>query len=611
MRCLLSICVATLLLRVTGVEDKPGDYLMGFQTIQGVIGPQVPISIKQHERHWEKLLRSADELAETGHLHKAVVMYRSIFSNAYLRKRMGERGGYLLRISLGSTLLQMHVIEHAILLFSEASSMQTDNHVAHFYLGLARSKQGRLDEAITHYKNCLFFDQQHIQALINLGSLLLIQGQVNEGLHYYRSALRFRNMDMDNLMELMNLTQTDDNQLYEHFTTQVLECISPKFSKGGLSAKSFATLERFLEMPSDQQFTGRMHFDFGTTLQSVGLLQEGLKHMQQGWVMSGRSQYLWVFTMQATIALQFPLVPSSVVARDEAVLRLRADVEALLDSAAGTDGKISLLNDDGDLDDDESSGTTGQQQFLDRNEIYDTCHHLPNMPYASSSTVSVAPLVEQIGGAYAVLTPPLSNISTMVQRVQDEEKLVELAGEDGAKEGGREGEELRRRPKRSASLKVRVGIVSGHFWKPRIAQMVMGLVSRLPRHKFVVVVYQLPSPLNNFTQALGAAADFSRHLPFNLSAARDEFAAYPLDVLLYPDTLLSDVQSYFLAHSRLAPVQATFYTQGWTAGLPWSVDYHVTSSHFGAALPSAAGYFSEQLGTYAPSTIEYRGVVVR
>jgi tetratricopeptide (TPR) repeat protein len=579
--------VLTLLAATLVDANGQGEYLMGFQTISGVIGPQVPIPAQRQERHWEKLLRSADELAEQGHLQKAVEAYRSINSNDFLRKRMGDAGGYLLRISLGRTLLQMHVLEHAILLFAEASSMQKDNHVAHFYLGLARSKQGRLDDGIIHYKNCLFFNPQHLEALCNLGSLLLIKGQINEGLHYYRSALRFRNMDMDNLMELMNITQHDDNQLYGHFIEHVLECISSKLKGGSWSnVEAFATLERFLEMPSHNQFTGRMHFDFGIELQKVGLMQEGKKHMLTGWRMSERQAYMWVFTMQVSMALQFPLVPSSIGARDDALKQLSLDIEELQESAAGTDGKIDLLNDDGDLDDDESSGTTGQRQYLDENEIYSTCYQLPNIHYASSSTVTVAKVAEEIGRVYSQLTPVLSNVSTMVQRIYQEEH---------AGDGQEEHAFLRRSKVRSSSLKVRVGIVSGHFWKPRIAQMLIGLVSRLPRSKFIVVVYHLPSPLNNFTQALGAAADFSRHLPFNMSAQREIFASYPLDVLLFPDTLLSDVQAYFLAHSRLAAVQATIYTEGWTTGLPWSVDYHVTSAFFGAAVPSAAEHFNEQI----------------
>ena len=443
-------------------------YLVGYRSVASTIGPAVleRVTVQQpaaaaamaaasaagssRQQPWEKLLAAAVEAERGGHFHDALSVYRTMFSNGHIQASMGEPGNYRHRLGLGRTLLKMRVLHHAVLMFEEASSLQTDAHEAHFWLGMARSKQGRLDEAIVHYKNCLFFVPAHLDALHNLGSLLLMKGRLNEGLHYYRAAVRTyravkrrrgqrkrrrghkrqeaaaatappqrqereRNRAAAALLqaadsetgedgsavevaeeeeeeeeeggadeddgeeeqdaEIDGLSSWDSNQVYHHFIQTVFRCftvpplaaLSPAASsrkamtakaakgKGVLAgqggeddaeaeaedeaeegqedeaaaaaaaaalgraghvhdAAMYAVLHAFLTLPHESQFDGRMLFDFGTSLQQLGLQAEGRALMERGLAAAVKERYLFTFTMRVTLALQLPLVSADVAA---------------------------------------------------------------------------------------------------------------------------------------------------------------------------------------------------------------------------------------------------------------------------------------------------------
>ena len=80
-------------------------------------------------------------------------------------------------------------------------------------------------------------------------------------------------------------------------------------------------------------------------------------------------------------------------------------------------------------------------------------------------------------------------------------------------------------------------------------------------------------------------------LPKELKKARQEIASHSLDVLFYLDIGM-DQLTYFLAFSRLAPVQCVTWGHPVTTGIP-NVDYFISSEK--AELPDAQNNYSEEL----------------
>lgn len=148
-----------------------------------------------------------------------------------------------------------------------------------------------------------------------------------------------------------------------------------------------------------------------------------------------------------------------------------------------------------------------------------------------------------------------------------------------------------------AGKRVRLGILSRHFFNHTIAYLNHGLIHGLDRERFELVLVRMPSGLapDDISRDLAAAADLVVDLPLDLGRARAQVAGLALDVLHYPD-LGMDYLGYFLAFARLAKVQTVGWGHPVTTGIG-SIDAFLSVD---AMEPEGAeGHYSEQLVRFA------------
>src|SRR5258708_13580 len=149
-----------------------------------------------------------------------------------------------------------------------------------------------------------------------------------------------------------------------------------------------------------------------------------------------------------------------------------------------------------------------------------------------------------------------------------------------------------RREGRGSGDKIRIAFVSDNLNNHTIGHLYRGIIQRLDRSRFeVVVVHGAYSRRDAFRDGVDAAAGRAVVLSPGLAAQRAQIAALEPDVVFYPDIGMS-APSYFLAHSRLAPVQATAWGHPDTTGLP-TLDYFVSAEMFEPE--GAARRYTEQL----------------
>ena len=141
---------------------------------------------------------------------------------------------------------------------------------------------------------------------------------------------------------------------------------------------------------------------------------------------------------------------------------------------------------------------------------------------------------------------------------------------------------------------LRVGFLSRHWHDHSNTRLMAGLIGYWPRTDGDrVVLLGFGERDDAWSRWTARAADEVVVLPHQLSAARERVAAAGLDVLIYTDLGMEPL-TYFLAHARLAPVQAT------TWGVPETT-----------GLASLDGYLSSELIEPDGADVHYREPLVR
>jgi predicted O-linked N-acetylglucosamine transferase (SPINDLY family) len=144
----------------------------------------------------------------------------------------------------------------------------------------------------------------------------------------------------------------------------------------------------------------------------------------------------------------------------------------------------------------------------------------------------------------------------------------------------------------AAGRRIRIGFLSEFFREHTIERLNRGLVRALDRARFeVVVIHASTSRASNVPVELDELADRSVRLEPSLVRQRESIAGEHLDILFYPDIGMSR-ETYFLAHARLAPVQAVGWGHPTTTGLD-TLDYFVSAA--GAEPPGADRQYTERL----------------
>ncbi len=139
--------------------------------------------------------------------------------------------------------------------------------------------------------------------------------------------------------------------------------------------------------------------------------------------------------------------------------------------------------------------------------------------------------------------------------------------------------------------RIKIGFLSKHLRNHTVGQYMRGLIAHLDRDVFEAHLFKFPHKEDDIGKFIDGHAESVTLLPEALFVARRVIAAKKLDILFYPDIGM-DPFTYFLAFSRLAPVQCAFYGHPITTGIS-TIDYFI--SHADCEAPEGDSHYSERL----------------
>lgn len=154
------------------------------------------------------------------------------------------------------------------------------------------------------------------------------------------------------------------------------------------------------------------------------------------------------------------------------------------------------------------------------------------------------------------------------------------------------------REKKPRSGKIRIGFASKFFQAHTIGRFFRGILKNLNTELFEIYAFMSPTKQDDVTRWIKEHVTVFEMLPASLAEAREHIASYELDILVYADIGMEPF-TYYLAFSRLAPVQCVLYGHPDTTGIP-AIDYFLSG---GACESDAAdSHYTEKLVRLDPAS---------
>ncbi|MGR3303933.1 MAG: tetratricopeptide repeat protein, partial [Candidatus Scalindua sp.] len=538
------------------------------------------------------LFQEALKLHQDGNLTEAATFYHMI-----LEKQPGHVDANFL---LGTLNLQQGNLDLATIFLKRAITLKPDHVTAHNNLGTVLQTQGKLSAAVASFNKVIELKPDYAEAHYNLGNTLQKEHKLDEAVKSYRKAITFN---------------PDDTEVYYNLGNVLKE-------QGKLD-EAIECYRQTIKLKADHVMA---HNNLATVLQKQGKLDEALVRYQQA--IKLKPDYAMAYSNLGTAIQEQGNLNEAISCFREA-LRIKPDYAEAYNNMGGT------YTDQGNQA--EAISCFRKSLGLKPNvpEVYnnmgDAFKELGKLNEALSSYQNALRIKPDSGiEVKSALMLPVINASKASIK-QHRERIFEqiesmknigLTLENPHKQigstnyylayHGLNDKEIQKEiasfyinacpdlvwtspilnKQRQSYNKINIGIISNYLCYHTIGKLNYGIIKNLSREKFNVKLFRFSGGReDHLSKTIDKAADEVIVLPKKLKPARQEIADHSLDILFYLDIGM-DPLTYFLAFSRLAPVQCVTWGHPVTTGIP-NIDYFISSDK--SEPPGAEDNYSERL----------------
>jgi len=435
-----------------------------------------------------------------------------------------------LRADLAHMLSASGQLEQAVEQFHTALRLDPTRMETHFNLGNALNQLGQHAQAIDSYRAAASLSPSDPEIYLNLGLAYKALHQLSNARQAYEQALRLRPDYADAWVNLGTIYK-DEGEL-----PQAETCYQRALQADPRSSRAYNNL--------------------GSLRQKQGNLPEAVRYFQQALQLT--PDYALAYSNLAKSLEAQGLIHPAWQAYEQALRRVPNDVLAIQSALA-----LPVIVE------------SPEQLELSRQRM-ERC-----LTELEGRELNIVDPVESIGTPTFYLAYQGRNDRDLQVRVSRLLRRATPALQYTAPHIGR--------PRQSQ--RIRIGFISKHFYNHTIGKLNAGLIARLPRDRFEVVVCDLAGRDDETAQAIRASADAAVRTSRPWIQARTELAGLALDVAFYTDIGMEPL-AYYLAHARLAPIQCVTWGHPLTTGIS-TVDYFISSEHLETA--NAEQHYSEQL----------------
>jgi predicted O-linked N-acetylglucosamine transferase (SPINDLY family) len=553
----------------------------------GVIAHQVG----QHDTAISYIMQAIDHNAQAPEYHNNLAeVYRAQgkLSEAvtHYRQAVALRPDYAkAHNNLGAVLLEQGKLDEASMCCQKALAIEPGYPEAHYNLANALRARGKLEEAEAYYRQAVALRPTLAEAHINLGATLQDQGRLAEAELNFGQAVALRPDISHGHYNLANALKArgkpEEAEAHYRQAVALPPALPEAHNNLGNLLRERGDLDEavacYRQALSLRPAAAEVHHNLGITLSEQGYLEEAVAHCRQALALRPTSADIYL-SLAGTLELEGKIQEALESYQHALVLSpndgIRIRIATILPVIIGPHEDVMEIRSTFDR----NVTSLLEESLLIRDPVKDIGRTNFNLAYHGQNDrdlqVKMARLCAKACPSLLYTAPHCRN------------------------------------PRhKQGKQKIRIGFISRFFYNHSVAYTTAGLIANLSREIFHVCVFSFGTRRNHpFSQLIHQKADSSVLLPRDLEFARQRIAAEECDVLVYADIGMEPL-TYFLAFSRLAPVQCVLPGHPVTTGIP-TVDYFLSSDHLEPA--DADTHYSEQLiRLHHPPTYYYRPEIPR
>ncbi len=524
------------------------------------------------------ILRQASEFYASGNKIRALELCKKI-----LQKRSDNASSLHLA---GLIYYELRDYEQSIRLLKKTVQLIPENANAHTNLGNALKESEQFEEAEKCYRKAIEINPQHAMAYNNLGSILQMKGNIDEAIRLYQKAIIY------------------DPKLafaYNNLGTALME-----------KNKVDEAILNFQKAIQNNPNYADAHYNLGSAYQEKQKYELAIKYLRNTLKLNPEHP-------QAHLNLSFCLMHKDEI--DEAIAFCNKYIKANPEKVDGFMLSGILHTKNGD----KKQAMKAFQEALRINPDSFSAkwsHCLSNLQIIYSSVEEIfesrnnyeKELLEIRESLASVIKQNLINAAEVIGSVQpfylpyqgmNDRDLQKIYGDivnTVMLYRYPQFSELKNIPDFKEGEKIRVGIVSGYFYRHSNWKIpIKGWVENLDKNKFELYAYYTGDTTDNETETSRKSFTKFYEEIYNIENLSFLIRSDNLHVLIYPEIGMNPFSAR-LASLRLAPVQCTSWGHPETSGFS-TIDYYLSSDLMEP--PEADNYYTEKLIRLPNLSIHY------
>ena len=504
-----------------------------------------------------------------------------------------------------SALIRQGQRDKAVRSLSDAAKSWPADAEIQFELAAMLHEAGARDKAEAHYRQALTAQPDHVGAITNLGSILIEAGRHDEADRVLSAALASpakAGKALETLVALRNTLGRDAGEVWAAIATAD-PLNSEAWTRLAASVRGRSpdeAVKYFGRALAAQPYSASTHHNLGVGFLEIGRLREAVEAFKNALALApdyADAMLGLANAIDGTNTSQDPTLALECIEIYKKAEKLAPDSVSCQVNLINAYKRLGLL-DEARQCCRRAAALVGPSGFSVR-EILMAPRVFPSTDAMAEYRRNLWAGLDRLQATGIVITDPVQSVQETgfglaYHNLNDLDLQRRLADFYRATVPGLEFVAPHCRTPRAGKKKgqkIRLGIVGSYLHNRTMDNLNVGLIRNLSRERFDLVLFRPGGFADGASDAVDRLVEKVCYLSNELEGAREAVAAEELDALFYFEIGMVPL-TYYMAFSRLAPVQCVTWGHPDTTGIP-AMDYFLSSRLLEP--DGAEQYYSERL----------------